>query len=183
MRSQRSGSRSRARPSRAVLRGCSRRSVCARANVGMPGHGNSHDTGFRRTARLAKVAGWAWGRWPRKPPLDAHANRRGLHACRLSFATSTPPHDARIPAPLHTETSTEEDGSGWAAQRAGATPDVGWREEPAERVPLASTPVPSHPPGMQSSQRLRSRQCRRSCRVLARPGCCSIEEAEVAEAF
>ena len=63
---------------------------------------------------------------------------------------------SRSPAPLHTSTSTEEDGSGWAAQRAGATPDVGWREEPAERVPLASTPVASRPPGMQSSQRQRS---------------------------
>jgi hypothetical protein len=74
---------------------------------------------------------------------DRHSRRR-LHPM------------SRSPAPLRTETSTEEDGSGWAAQRAGATPDVGWREEPAERVPLASTPVPSRPPGLKSSQRQRS---------------------------
>ena len=37
---------------------------------------DKHDTGLRRTGRLAEVAGCTGGRGPRKPPLGARANRQ-----------------------------------------------------------------------------------------------------------
>jgi len=40
---------------------------------------------------------------------------------------------------------TEEDGSGWAAQRLGGRLDVRSRRETAERAPIASTPVANRP--------------------------------------
>ena len=43
-------------------------------------------------------------------------------------------------------TFTEENGSGWAAQRLGGRLDVWCLMETAERVPIASTPVPSRSP-------------------------------------
>jgi len=90
---------------------------------------------------------------------DCHSRRR-LHPISREF-----------PRPCRTSTSTEEHGSGWAAQRAGATPDVGRREEPAERVLLASTPVPSRGPGLQSSQRRSSRHRQHAgAREFARHG-------------
>ncbi len=61
-------------------------------------------TGFHRTARLADVVGSTWGPGPRKPSLGTRANRSWLLSCRLSLATSTPPHIAPFSAPLHTET-------------------------------------------------------------------------------
>ncbi len=126
--------------------------------------------GFRRTARLAIVTGGTWGRRSRKPRLGAHANRRWLLPCRLSFATSTPPHIAFARAPSYgsltrsgsvtasgsagasvsdsvcTSTRTEEGGSRWAAQRLGGRLDIRSRRETAERAPIASTPVASRPP-------------------------------------
>jgi hypothetical protein len=61
--------------------------------------GAEHDTEFRRTARLAIVAGGTWGRGPRKPRLGAHANRGWLLPDRLSFATSPEPRIAFPRAP------------------------------------------------------------------------------------
>ncbi|UCF46014.1 MAG: hypothetical protein JSU89_02210, partial [Myxococcales bacterium] len=47
------------------------------------------------------------------------------------------------------ERTTQENGSGWAAQRLGGRRDV-WRlRETAERAPIASTPVASRCPVVQ----------------------------------
>jgi len=60
---------------------------------------DEHDAGFRRTARLAIVAGGTWSRGPRKPRLEARANRRELLPDRLSLATPPEPHIAFARAP------------------------------------------------------------------------------------
>jgi len=56
-------------------------------------------------------------------------------------------------APLCASTSTEENGSGWAAQRLGGRLDVCRRRETAERAPIASTPVASRSPIVQLTAR------------------------------
>ncbi|NNE19625.1 MAG: four helix bundle protein [Myxococcales bacterium] len=65
------------------------------------GHGKTRDTGLRRTARLAKVAGGACSLRPRKPSLVACANPRWLLTCGLAHAASPPPHIADFSDPLH----------------------------------------------------------------------------------
>ena len=81
------------------------------------------------------------------------------HLCKLSRPVEpriaffrAPPYDSSHGTrSLHRAwTCTEENGSGWAAQRLGGRLDV-WRlRETAERAPIASTPVASRSPVMQS---------------------------------
>jgi hypothetical protein len=73
-------------------------------------------------------------------PTDCHSLRRWV-------PTS---HSA---TPLHTQTSTEENGSGWPAQRLGGRLVVCRRVEPAERVPIASTAVATRSPCVVSRSR------------------------------
>jgi len=96
--------------SRAVSRQCGRRSPAnlydrrtapdGRAHMYARVFGE-HDTRFRRTGRLAKVAGGTGERGPRKPPLGARANRRWLLSWPLVTHTPTPPHVAFPKAPPH----------------------------------------------------------------------------------
>ena len=117
------------------------RRTCSQVHRGS----EKHDTGLRRTGRLAEVAGGAWGLRPRKAPLGARANRSWLLSCQLSLTRRlhpmsrfsdplwTTPHTKKgtVPffkglslstsrtTPLRTSTSTQENGSRCAAQRVG----------------------------------------------------------------
>jgi hypothetical protein len=68
-------------------------------------------------------------------------------------------------AALRASISTEENGSGWVAQRLGGRLVVCRLEETAERAPIASTPVASRSPVNQS------RVACAWCRALPCPGC------------
>jgi hypothetical protein len=114
------------------------------------------DAGFQRTGRLAKVAGRTGDAGHATRPSELAPIGSGLLA--WPFVTHTPPkpHIALRRAPPYvdiygdvvdrTSTSTEENGSGWPAQRLGGRRVVCRLVETAERAPIASTVVTSRSP-------------------------------------
>jgi hypothetical protein len=134
-----------------------RRRTCSQVHRGS----DKHDTGLRRTGRLAKVAGCTGGLGPRKPPLGARANRSGLLPDRLSLTRRlhpmsrlseplrTTPHtqQSQLPAPLHTPTSTKKGSDpffkGLILRTSHTPPYVDFYT--GERLAMGSTAIGSAP--------------------------------------
>ena len=88
-----------------------------------------HDTGFRRTGRLAKVAGWTGQRWPRKPPLGARAQSAVVAVLPIvtRYADYTPCRVPPCPSiRRHLRRRTARDGRHREWARSPACIDV-WR--------------------------------------------------------
>ena len=105
------------------------RRTCSRS--GHPGHGGTR-RGRSADGAPCKVAGDTGDVGPRKAPLGARANRRWLLPWRLSLTRRRTP-TSRSAVPLHTSTSTEENGSRWPAQRLGRRLVIWSLEEPWRR--------------------------------------------------
>jgi len=83
-----------------------------------PGRGGTRCGGFANGS--ACIARMSWERWPRKPSLGARANRRWLHACRLSRATPPHPHVAPPRAPPYVDFSANDCDRASVSVRASA---------------------------------------------------------------